>query len=171
MLVLQINKGDANYFLEQILVDPITTIWNKTCRNGLSTFHVEQDLPMCWNWIWEYKIKCATTQELERKVLCLKENGTPISNKFLPHIAKAKIQDTLCCVWQSGITMLFKFAPILAHTFSRDQFPWAKFITWQLSLRSFQLRSNSTPYPWSGHTTHWKSYRICDIRLYKLFNL
>lgn len=49
MLVLQITKGDADYFLEQILVDPITTIWNKTCRNGLSTFHVEQDLPMWWN--------------------------------------------------------------------------------------------------------------------------
>jgi hypothetical protein len=27
MLVLQINKGDADYFLEQILVDPITTIY------------------------------------------------------------------------------------------------------------------------------------------------
>jgi hypothetical protein len=49
MLVLQINKGDADYFLEQILIDPITTIWNKTCRNGLYTFHMEQDLPMWWN--------------------------------------------------------------------------------------------------------------------------
>lgn len=73
--------------------------WAFHIPRGTGPTHVvEQALPMCWNWIWEYKIKCATTQELGTKVLCLKENGTPISNKFPIHIAKGKIQDTLCCV-------------------------------------------------------------------------
>jgi hypothetical protein len=62
MLVLQINKGDADYFLEQILVDPIPP-------------YMEQNLPE-----WAFHIP----------------HGTGPTQ--LTHIAKGKIQDTLCCV-------------------------------------------------------------------------